>query len=765
MKCRLATLLIVLSLFISQITWGADTNGKESAADRVMALPFNKAAPLPGALAVSADGRLVAHISANGDVVIWNPSQIKPLEVIPSADKKPSAVSLSPDGNIIAIGYFDSRVVVRSLKEKKPLREFFGHSGGISALSFSSDGQLLASGGDDATTQLWEVATGKRLRVFDSMSNGDISTGSGIPVSIGFSGDGQTLIVNEWYSRFYDVGRGTTIWDIKEGIEISTRTVAPPNGDNAMRAGHALGGKGWLLAYTGDWVSDNTGLMVERLDQCDSPHQLPSGGYADTVAADPLGRWVAATEDEKITFFGMNSDKKGYALALPAKAIALVPHPDGRTVFALMIADTRRNGNEHFIFGRDAEAVTGGALYRIPVPASFWQSPPLSVKEDATHCAPTGASRLQQDFKVPEKPVELAVIAKLVPTKEMTTDSSNPNGEYNQINPPSELYFAQEGSLYALYHAQSDLRSGVAVWDMQAKSPVHFKFKQYVGDTTFRLKEGWGALSETLQNLLTGKPFYKLRDTERQDNSTAISDMDTGEVFRVAEGHFERYASNGRRLKDVKTNGTAIAFSARNGRLAALYLNGNVQVWRLGPRGESKTYKLGLKLGDGDWAEELALSADGRYLRVAFPNASGDGPTQYVTYRLSSAKPVGDGQLLAPFPGRANRGVVADTRPHRLAVWDFDKAEIIARLPRHRSRDKSGASQPLRATLSDDGRLIASASYDGLIRVWDIDAHQMIGEGRTGGEVTAIAFDLTGQRLAAGRKDGEVVVFQVSAPE
>ncbi len=758
MKCYLVTPLIALSLFVSQITLGADTKVKASATDHVMALPFNNVAPLPGALAVSADGRLVAHINTNGDIVIWDAPQTKQLEIIPSGGKKPSTVSLSSDGNMVAIGYFDSRLVIRSRQEKRPLREFFGHSGAISALSFSLDGRFLASGGDDATTQLWEVATGKRLHVFDSMSNSDISTGSGIPVSIGFSGDGRALIVNEWYSRFYDVGRGTTIWDIKEGIEISTRDVAPPNSGSAMRAGHALGGKGWLLAYTGGWLAGKTGLMVERLDQCDSPHQLPSGGFADTVAVDPLGRWVAATEGGKITFFGMNGAKKGIAFSLPAKAIALVPHPDGRSMFALMIADTRPNGNEYFIFGRDAETVTGGALYRISVPSSFWQLAPLSVKEDAIHCAPSETSRMQQDFRVPEKPVELAITAELVPTKEMTTA---PTGPYNQINPPRELYFGQEGQLYALYLGSSDFRSGVAVWDLGTKSPVRYRFNQYVGETTLRLKGGWGALSGILQDLLTGNTFYRLGDSERQDHTTAISDTDTGEVFRAAEGHFKRYTSDGRRLKDLKTNGSVVAFAARNGRLAALYMNGNVQVWQIEPRGESKTYKLGLKLGNGDWAEDLALSADGRYLRIAFPNASGDGPTNYVMYRINPAKQVGDGQLLAPLPARVNRGVVPDTRQNRLAVWDYDKGEIIARLPRHRSRNKEGAYAGLRAAISDDGRLLASASYDGLVRVWDIDGRQMIGEGRARGAVTTIVFDAAGRQLAAGRTDGHLIVFQV----
>jgi len=192
-----------------------------------------------------------------------------------------------------------------------------------------------------------------------------------------------------------------------------------------------------------------------------------------------------------------------------------------------------------------------------------------------------------------------------------------------------------------------------------------------------------------------------------------------------------------------------------------------VQVWQLEPRGESKTYKLDLApFGDGNWfAEEF--SADGRYLRVAFPDPSGGHYlTPYRTYRLSSGEPIGDWALPSSlFPAHANRGVVADTRPHRLAVWDYDKGEIIARLPRQRSRNNDGAYHPLRAAISDDGRLLASASYDGLIRVWDIDAHKMIGEGRVGGAVTAIVFDTAGERLAAGRADGQIIVFQIPAPK
>jgi len=736
---------------------------------------FGAVAPMPSALAISYDGQTASHIGTNSDVAVWNTADFKLLETIPSGGKKPSSVALSPDGNLLAIGYFDSRVIVRSRRENKILREFKGHAGGVSALAFSLDGQLLASGGDDATSQIWELSTGRQLRVFDSEFGG--SDHGGLVVSLGFSGNGRALVVNEWYSRFYDVGRGTTLWDIEKGIEISTRGVAPPNSDNTMRAGQALGGRGWLLAYTGP-----EGLMAERLDGCEAPRKLPSGGYAETVSVDPQGRWIAAAVEENLMFFGMNEDAKDYSVTLPSKAITLVAHPDGHSVYALAIKKTRLNGNEHFIGGRDAETVTGSAIYRLTVPSELGNLPALVVKKNATHCAPTAAAIFKQNFYLPDKPTELKVVANLVPTSEMKDN-----------NPPRELYFAKDGSLYALHYPAQDSynesehsKNGVAVWNIQTQRLLHSWFSQDVGrssNNAIRLRDGWGEVEKTVTNLLTGKPFSSLsNDDDKNHYVNVTSDRDTGEVYRPVAGHFERYDATGKRLNDLNISGNVATFAARNGRLAAVLSDGKIQVWPLQTGGESKTY-TGLKLGDGNWPEDLALSADGHYLRIAFPNASGDGPTVYVTYRLGAAtlKPIGNGALLAPFPDRANRGVVRDKRPHHLAVWDFDKGEIIARLPRHPSRDMNGEYQLLIVAMSDDGRFLASASFDGLVRVWDLTARKIVGEANLGGEkvmealanrqkvlergldgvVRVMAFDPDSGKLAVGKWDGQLVVLQI----
>jgi WD40 repeat protein len=287
--------------------------------------------------------------------------------------------------------------------------------------------------------------------------------------------------------------------------------------------------------------------------------------------------------------------------------------------------------------------------------------------------------------------------------------------------------------------------------------------------STSPLEDGWGDAG----NFLTKERFSYV--SKYDESQMAVTyDSDTGEVYRlalkygptgqIAAGPFEHYSADGHRLQDIEVRENVESFTARNGRLAALYQDGNVQVWQIKPHGASKTYELlGQLNNEWTFTGHLTLSADGRYLRVLV--AGVDGPDKYSIFRLGSGEWAVDGEPLTPFPGQANRGVVADIRPHRLVVQDYDNLEIHARLPRQRSRDKWGNYVPLRAAISDDGRLVASASYDGVVRVWDIDARRMVGEGRVGSEVTAMAFDLAGRRLAAGREDSEIVIFEIPAAQ
>lgn len=750
-------LLLAASFALSFQVAQAEVKTTARQPQALSALPFGDVVPRPGALSVSPDGSIAAHIKSNGDVLIWDLATSKPLDTIPADGRQPSALALSPDPDQIAIGYIDSRVVLRSRKAGKPLREFNGHLSEITALAFSPDGQLLVSGAADATSQVWQVGSGRRLHVFDSTWNRELSGDAGYPVAFGFTGDGQVLVVNEWHIGHYTVERSSSLWNLGSGMEISTRKLSSPSMDNFMRAGQALGG--WLLAYTG-----TQHVMFERLDRCDKPLPLPAEGYADTVATDPQGRWVATTEPDKITFFAPGSKGKGITIPLPAKAIALSPSPDGRSLFALLLKEAKL-GDENFVFGSDAYAAKRGILYRIALPEVLLRQTPLALPEGATHCPVTDALRAPQDFRLPEKAPTLALLARLAPTQEMKTepDPADKTGPVQRVSPISELHFGEDGRLFALHKTDSGDHSpsGVAVWSPASGRLLQARFKRWPGldGAPVRMREGWALETQKqLSVALTGRLLM-----QTPDSLSSQIDINTGEIFVSREGGFDRFKADGKRLPGIKTKSKVSSFAARNGRLLALHENGMLSLWNLGQGEKPQTFKLISGHYDIMFAYGLQLSADGRFLRVAYENGSGDAPDALFTYRLQSgsAEPVGDGELLSGFPTHANRGVVPDARANRVAVWDYDKGQIIARPPRQRSRDKDGQFRKQVASLSEDGQLLAQASRDGLVRIWNLETRQLVGEVRAGGVVTAVAFDQQATQLAVGREDGLLLVYQV----
>jgi WD40 repeat protein len=764
MISRLASLLAAALLAFAPAAHCTEAAKKAAIASPATLIPTGDLAPFPGALAVSADGSTLAVIDLQHHIGIWDAAKLTRLGVLPLAGKQPSAVALSADGDLVAVGFGDAKVIVWSRQANKQVRELAGHAGVITALAFSPDGRLLATAASDATAQLWDVATGRRLRVFDSQLD---EMNGGTVYSLVFSGNSRVLAASEWYAWHDNVGRSTTLWDVEQGVEMSVKTGAPPNVDELARPGQALGGKGWLLAMT-----DPDGMLLERLDRCGASQRLAFGAFADTVAVDPQGRWVAAASATELSFAradtegkaGAKAKPKTFTLTIPTAAVAMAPRPDGRSLLVLTISDAPAANNDALPIGHSNYSSKKAALYQLAVPAALLQLPAIAVEDNATHCAPSVALSRQQDFQVPDKPADLAVIARLMPTSEMQSAPADNAWSHGKpwMHPLSELYFDQGGKLYALYHAYTDGKSGVAVWDVSAQRVIRARFTDYVSESTLRLREGWASFTTPVSRLLTGEPVLQLAKGDKQDSYDLIADSDTGELFRRAEGHIEHYSANGKRLPDLKTRSSSFTYAARGGRLLAVYEEGDAQIWQLQPAGQSKRIKPlfdGEQTKGGCGVEHPSLSADGRY--ALLPTDCVDAPRNYPVYDLQTSKLVANAQLLAPFSAHANVIVAPDQRPHHLAVWGLDKKEIIARLPRQRSRDQSGEYKPLIAAISDDGRLLASGSYDGLVRVWDLTTHQMLGEVRAGAPMTVMSFDAKGGLLAVGRENGQILVVQM----
>jgi hypothetical protein len=732
-----------------------------SHAQGIEPLPVGDVLAASGSVALSADGRVAAHVDAAGSVHVWDPTTAKVLKGVPGV-KRASAVALSRDGRWLAVGQEDGRLQLwpRGDARSTP-QELKGHAGRITTVTFSQDDHRVASGSDDGTTQVFDVVTGQRQLVLDSLYNGHSIEGVARPVTVAFAAGGQLLLAQDWRQRQYDSDRITSVWELLQGVEVATREATPPNDDSAVpTAAQAVGGGGWLWAYSGAQH-----LMVQRLDGCAAERALPPQGYADAVAVDPLGRWVADGQGRDLNIVGMAGGEVSM-FRLPGRVLALLPQSDGRSVLALLASWGPEEGAYARRPGSDQPVQRPAQLYRVAVPTPFLAGTAMGMPNDTRTCKASDTSRRAQQFISAAMPRTLAAASKLAPMVPPLFGA-----DLLPLAPSQRLRFVGTGQLLALYTGLGDVRASVNVWNLADNRTVLARSLAYQSETpplawlgtdwVVNDADGGWVLATTGQRLL--EP-----DNLSQRASVAMAgDAERGRLYRVVGARVEQVAADGQRLPDLNARSDIGGIAARNGRLFVYYRNGGFELFAGTPlasvlyRPPAEPRSEGM---DSNVMQELMLSADGRYVQWVGNASNFETPDVDGAWRLAGGAPLGTGTALAALLARANRVVTHDSRAHRLAVWDFDRNELIARLPRQRSRDDQGNAVLLKAAISDDGRRIASASPDGLVRVWDIDARRLLGEARVGAAVTALAFDAPGRQLAVGRADGQVWVLNIPAP-
>lgn len=106
-----------------------------------------------------------------GEIAIWklddeNPeSESKPLLLRGHRDSI-YALALSADGKLLASGSYDQTILLWDVASGKQLRPLTGHNGAIFSLAFARGDKILASASADRTIKLWNPATGERLDTF-----------------------------------------------------------------------------------------------------------------------------------------------------------------------------------------------------------------------------------------------------------------------------------------------------------------------------------------------------------------------------------------------------------------------------------------------------------------------------------------------------------------------------------------------------------------------------------------------------------------------
>jgi hypothetical protein len=131
---------------------------------------FQKPAELSEALRAFLQGRAIPLPGGEGvSKLSAAPTKVLPPLLLRAHVAPVSALALSADGKLLATGGLDEAVKVWDAETGRPKRPISGNEGAVNCLAFHPDGNLLAGASsrlfhDDMGIQVWDLASGREVR-------------------------------------------------------------------------------------------------------------------------------------------------------------------------------------------------------------------------------------------------------------------------------------------------------------------------------------------------------------------------------------------------------------------------------------------------------------------------------------------------------------------------------------------------------------------------------------------------------------------------
>jgi WD40 repeat protein len=164
-------------------------------------LDHGAAAGLLDALAISADGRLLAAGGRDEKIRIWDLRTGKLQRHLPSP--MPNVLAFSPDGKTLACGTWNHTIHLWDTTTWQERGPAAGHHGLVSFVAFTPDGKRAVTGSYDRTACLWDLSGGEQLIRFAAFPKHRLPTAA-------LSPDGNILATNG------DAGQSSRVqlWDV-----------------------------------------------------------------------------------------------------------------------------------------------------------------------------------------------------------------------------------------------------------------------------------------------------------------------------------------------------------------------------------------------------------------------------------------------------------------------------------------------------------------------------------------------------------------------
>lgn len=188
------------------------------------------------ALAMSADGSLIAWTAGGSRLRVWN---VKTGEVrsVDGHAVMVNALDMSADGSWAICGSDNGEVSVWDLRSDREERVFLGHKSGVLAVSITPDGRFaISSGSWDLTLKVWEVKSGRELRT--------LTGHTGKIEAVAISNDGRHAVSGseDKTLRMWDLESGACLWTVYGAASFLATALA----ERLVVAGDALGNV-WML--------------------------------------------------------------------------------------------------------------------------------------------------------------------------------------------------------------------------------------------------------------------------------------------------------------------------------------------------------------------------------------------------------------------------------------------------------------------------------------------------------------------------------------
>jgi WD40 repeat protein/serine/threonine protein kinase len=272
----------------------------------VVPTPLRQTKPVVRAVAVSADGRLVASGGFDKQIRVWN-RQTNTVLVLDGHEDAILSLAFFPDGDraggaLLASGSADRTVIVWDLATKSIRHRLTGHADAVTGVAVPRDGKRLVSAGLDGAFRVWDPANGQPL-LNQRIKDGAFTCLALFP-------DGTRAITGGRDKHF-------RIWDVNTAREI--RAVLGYGKPVSAVAVSPCGR--WFATASEDGLLHRRHSGTFHIEQyVVNPHSKPVSSLVFT----PDGRaLISASQDRSVKFWSLSRTDADPAPLLPSAAVVV----------------------------------------------------------------------------------------------------------------------------------------------------------------------------------------------------------------------------------------------------------------------------------------------------------------------------------------------------------------------------------------------------------------------------------------------------------